>query len=446
MNMLKRLMALLLAVLMLGAAALAETGDDDVLATVNGSPLTRADYQGYLDTLVNYYANYGYDTTDATILSTLQVFALQTGIEYLVMDQKIAELGLSLTDEEKTAAADNAAEQWASTIEDGLTYYGITAESTEEERAETLLSVLAELETMGYTEESFTADAVKYAAYDKLFAHLTKDVNVTDEEVQAYFNSLVEADKATYANDAAAYEQLQYMNQLYAMYGMTDYVTECYYKPEGYRKVTHILLTADEALLSAYTDVQATYEEQQNALEEGGEIEGDIITAEDVENARLAVLANVQPTVDEIKQKLADGATFAELIPLYTTDPGMQDEAAIAEGYEVHMDSVNWVIPFRDQAFTVSSIGDVTEPVVTDYGVHILQYVADVPGGAVELTDDLRASFLTALLASAQDEAYYTAIEGWVNEATVEYSDEAKTIMGQAETADTEPAATTEAE
>lgn len=445
MNMLKRLMALLLAVLMLGAAALAETGDDDVLATVNGSPLTRADYQGYLDTLVNYYANYGYDTTDATILSTLQVFALQTGIEYLVMDQKIAELGLSLTDEEKTAAADNAAEQWASTIEDGLTYYGITAESTEEERAETLLSVLAELETMGYTEESFTADAVKYAAYDKLFAHLTKDVNVTDEEVQAYFNSLVEADKATYANDAAAYEQLQYMNQLYAMYGMTDYVTECYYKPEGYRKVTHILLTADEALLSAYTDVQATYEEQQNALEEGGEIEGDIITAEDVENARLAVLANVQPTVDEIKQKLADGATFAELIPLYTTDPGMQDEAAIAEGYEVHMDSVNWVIPFRDQAFTVSSIGDVTEPVVTDYGVHILQYVADVPGGAVELTDDLRASFLTALLASAQDEAYYTAIEGWVNEATVEYSDEAKTIMGQAETADTEPA-TTEAE
>lgn len=443
MNMLKRLMALLLAVLMLGAAALAETGDDDVLATVNGSPLTRADYQGYLDTLVNYYANYGYDTTDATILSTLQVFALQTGIEYLVMDQKIAELGLSLTDEEKTAAADNAAEQWASTIEDGLTYYGITAESTEEERAETLLSVLAELETMGYTEESFTADAVKYAAYDKLFAHLTKDVNVTDEEVQAYFNSLVEADKATYANDAAAYEQLQYMNQLYAMYGMTDYVTECYYKPEGYRKVTHILLTADEALLSAYADVQATYEEQQNTLEEGGEIEGDIITAEDVENARLAVLANVQPTVDEIKQKLADGATFAELIPLYTTDPGMQDEAAIAEGYEVHMDSVNWVIPFRDQAFTVSSIGDVTEPVVTDYGVHILQYVADVPGGAVELTDDLRAAFLTALLASAQDEAYYTAIEGWVNEATVEYSDEAKAIMGQA---DTEPAATTEAE
>lgn len=437
MNMLKRLMALLMAVLMLGAAALAETSNDDVMATVNGTPLTRAEYQSYLDTLVNYYANYGYDTTDETILSVLRVFAMQTGIEYIVMDQKIAELGLSLTDEEKAAAEDEAAEQWAATIEDGLAYYGITEDSTEEERASTLLSVLAELETMGYTEESYTADTVKYAAYDKLYAHLTEGVNVTDEEVQAYYDSLVEADKATYANDAAAYEQLQYMNQLYTMYGMTSYVTECYYKPEGYRKVTHILLEADEALLSAYADAQATYEEQQNTLEEGGEIEGEIITAEDVENARLAVLANVQPTVDEIKQKLADGATFAELIPQYTTDPGMQDEAAIAEGYEVHMDSVNWVTAFRDQAFTVSNIGDVTEPVVTDYGVHILQYVADVAGGPVELTEELRASFLTALLASAQDEAYYAAIETWVNEATVEYSDEAKTIMGEDDTADT---------
>lgn len=434
MNMLKRLMALLMALMMLGAAALAETSDDDVMATVNGDPLTRGEYQGYLDTLVNYYTSYGYDTTDESIYSALQLFAMQTGIEYIVMNQKIDELGLGLTETEAAAATAAAAEQWAATIEDGLAYYGITDESTEEERAETLVSVLAELETMGYTEESYTADSLKYEAYDKLYAYITKDVNVTDEEVEAYYNSLVEADKEVYANDAAAYEQLEYYNQLYTMYGMSSYVTECYYKPEGYRKVTHILLAADEALLDNYADLQATYEEQQNTLEEGGEIEGDVVTAEDVENARLAVLANVQPTLDEINEKLANGSTFAELIPQYTTDPGMQDEAAIAEGYEVHMDSVNWVTAFRDQAFTVDNVGDITEPVVTDYGVHILQYAADVPGGPVELTDDLRASFLTALLASAQDDAYYAAIEGWVDEAEVVYTDESKVIMGLTDT------------
>ncbi len=430
MNMIKRLMALLLAVLMMGAVAIAEPSDDDVLVTVGSSTVTRAQYETNLDTLCDYYTNYGYDVTEASMLATLQMFALQTGIEYAVMDQKVVELGLSLTEAEQTAATEAAKAEWEAVIEDGLAYYGITEESTEDERAQTLLSVLAELESMGYTEDSYMSDSLMYAGYDKLYAYTTQDVTVSDEDVVTYYNSLVEADKATYENNAAAYEELQYYNQMYAMYGMTDYVTEAYYKPEGYRLVTHILLSADEALLTAYTELQATYEEQQLTLEEGGEVTDTLVTAEEVENARLAILANVQPTVDEINQKLNEGATFAELIPQYTTDPGMSDEASIAAGYEVHMDSVNWVIPFRDQAFTVDTIGDVTAPVVTDYGVHILQYVADVPGGPVELTDEMHASFKASLLLSAQDEAYYAAISQWVEESEIVYSDEAKILMG----------------
>ena len=33
----------------------------------------------------------------------------------------------------------------------------------------------------------------------------------------------------------------------------------------------------------------------------------------------------------------------------------------------------------------MEKIGDISEPVVGSYGVHILQYVRDVPSGAVEL-------------------------------------------------------------
>ena len=409
---------------------------DDVLLTVGGRAVTRADYEGYLATLINYYANYGYDaSTDPELAAILQQYALETGIEYAVLDLKLEELGLSLSDEEKAAATAEAKAEWEATLQDGLIYYGITEESTEEDRANTLLTVLAELESMGYTEESYLKDAIAFAGYDKIMAHVTKDVTVSDEDVLNYYNSLVEADKQTYENDAAAYEQTQYMNQMYAMYGMTDYVTEIYYKPAGYRLVTHILLEASEELLTAYTDLQAAYEEQQNTIEEGGEVTGELVTEAEIENARLAILADVQPQVDEINQKLAEGATFAELIPLYSTDPGMMDEAAIAAGYEVHMDSTNWVIPFRDQAFTVSNIGDVTAPVVTDYGVHIIQYVADVPGGPVELTEEMRASFYDSLLSTAQNEKYSVAIAEWVEAAEVVYSDEAKAILGTTEEA-----------
>ena len=409
------------------------TSPDDVMLTVNGVALTRGEYEGYLSSLQDYYSSYGYDVTEADLDKTLKQYALQTGIEYIVLDQKLVELNLALTEDEKTAALAAAQEEWDATIQDGLAYYGITEESTEEDRAATLLSVLAELEAMGYTEESYLADSVRYAGYDKLVDYAAKDVVVTDEDVTAYYNSLVEADKAIYENDAAAYEETQYMNQMYIMYGMSDYATPIYYKPAGYRLVTHILLEASEELLTAYADLQATYEEQQNTLEEGGTIEGEAVTAEEVENARLAILAEVQPTVDEIKQKMADGATFAELIPQYTTDTGMMDAESIAAGYEVHMDSVNWVIPFRDQSFTVSNIGDVTEPVVTDYGVHIIQYVGDVPAGPVELTDELFASFKDVLVSSATSDAYNTAITQWTEAVTIEYSAEAKSVMDIAE-------------
>ena len=430
MNMIKRLMALLLAVLMCSAVALAETTADDVLVTVGTSNVTRAEYESNLLSLQNYYSQYGYDVTDPNVLNDLKMIALDTAIQDAVLDMKIVEMSLTLTEDEAAAATAQAKADWEAVIQDGLAYYGVTAESTEEQRAEVLLTVLAELETQGYTEEGYVSDMLRYAGYDKAFAVITADVTVSDEEVVSYYNTLVEQDKLTYENNAAAYEELDYYNQLYAMYGMTQYIKEAYYKPEGYRLVTHILLEADEALLTAYADLQATYEEQQLTLEEGGEVTDTLVTAEDVENARLAILANVQPKVDEINQKLADGATFAELIPQYTIDPGMKDEASIATGYEVHMDSTNWVIPFRDAAFTVDNIGDVTAPVVTDYGVHILQYVADVPGGPVELTDAMHASFKAALLSTAQNAAYYATLEEWTATSDVVYTDEAKAIMG----------------
>ena len=229
MNMIKRLMALLLAVLMCGAVAFAEPAADDVMMTVNGAPVTRAQYEGYLNTMISYYTNYGYDTSDASMLAVMQQFALQTGVEYAVMDQKLVELGLSLTETERAAAIAASQAQWTAVIEDGLAYYGVTAETTEEERATILLNVLAELESMGYTEEGYLADAIQYAEYDKLYAYLTQDVAVEDQAVIDYYNSLVEADKAVYENDAAAYEQVQQMNQLYTAYGMADYVTEVYY-------------------------------------------------------------------------------------------------------------------------------------------------------------------------------------------------------------------------
>lgn len=431
MKMMNRLLALVMALLMCCGLALAETAasTDDVMATVNGMAITRAEYEAYLETMNSFYASEGYDVTSEANATAIKEIALMTLVQYEIMDQKIVELGVSLTDEEKADAAQQAREEWEAAVNDGMAYYGATDASTEDEKAALLVQVLAELESMGYTEQAYIDEAVINAGYIKLENELVKDITISDEDVIAYYNELVAADEVAYKNDAAAYESTQYMNQMYLMYGYLDYYTDLYYFPEGYRSVTHILLEADEALLTAYADLQATYEEQQSALEEGTEVTETLVTAEEVENARLAIIAYVQPTLDEINQKLTEGATFAELIPQYTADPGMNTAESIAAGYEVHMDSVNWVTEFRDAAFTVDNIGDITEPVVTDYGVHILQYVADIPGGPVELTDDLMETLRITLLEPAQTAALNEAMSKWLEEADIVYSDEALTFI-----------------
>ena len=429
MKMLTRLMALMVALMMCFTMAIAESNADDVLLTVNGTPMTRAEFDEYLASVQSFYSSYGYDVTDESIASVLEQIALESGIQMIAERLMVVENGLSLTEDEKVAAETEAKESWEAVIADGMTYYGITDESTEVERAETLLTILSELEAAGYTEESYISDSLEYAEYNKLYELLTADVTVTEQDVLDYYNTLVEADKVTYA-DVATYEQTQYYNDMYLAYGMTDYYTEIYYMPEGFRAVTHILLEVDETLLTSYSDLQALYEEQQNTLEEGGEVTDTLVTADEVEAARLAVIASVQSTLDEINQKLADGASFNDLIPTYSADTGMVTADAIAEGYAVHMDSIMWDPVFTAAAFSVDTIGQVSEPVVGMYGVHLVHYDHDITGGGVELTEELKASFYESLLTSAQDEAYYNALDVYIGAAVIDYSDEAKTILG----------------
>ena len=109
MKMMKRLMALLMALLLCGACALAEMeavqSPDDVMATVNGEAITRAEFEQYYTILCNQYADLGYDVTLPENDVILRDWALDNAVQVTLMDQKIAEIGMALTEEEKAAAA-----------------------------------------------------------------------------------------------------------------------------------------------------------------------------------------------------------------------------------------------------------------------------------------------------------------------------------------------------
>ena len=109
-----------------------------------------------------------------------------------------------------------------------------------------------------------------------------------------------------------------------------------------------------------------------------------------------------EPTVDEVEEKLAAGEDFDALMEQYGQDPGMQTSPAKENGYPVSADSTNWVTEFRDAAMALENVGDVSEPVRSEYGIHIIKYVSDAVEGEVGL-DAVRDALETYEFAAAAD-------------------------------------------
>ena len=285
---------------------------------------------------------------------------------------------------------------------------------------------------------------------------MTQDAVVTDEELDAMYQALVEADKEKYQNDIGAYlEYNDYVDQMamYAMYmGSSNNMDYAWYKPAGFRAVKHILLSVDQTLLDNYKDLQARLEEQINdeataATEAETSADTSVtpepaatgtpeptatpepVTQADVDNAEAEILASLQDKIEEINQKIAEGADFDELIATYAvdaegnaTDPGMTSEPYKTSGYEVAEGSTSYVAPFVKAAFSVNAIGDVSAPYVSDFGVHIVKYIGDVPEGPVAMTDAQREAKRTELLQSKQNELYTATMDTWLGESTIQYT------------------------
>lgn len=367
------------------------------------------------------YFGQSYDITDESIAASINQMALDMAIQYEVMEQKARELGVHDPSEEELAELTASVDQeWTDLVEyAAATYFGKTDDSTDEEKSSADLNALALLESMGYTKAMMEEQAKENFWYDKLTAMLVEGATVADGDVENYFNELVKEDEAQYKDNVLMYE---YMTQYYGQ--------PSYYVPEGYRGIVHILLNVDEELMNNYSELAAQLEEQISAMEAGdAEAESDAdtapVTQEQVDAAYDAILASVQPTVDEIMTQFRDGTPFAELIEKYGNDPGMTVEPTKSEGYSVHQDSVVWDPAFVKAAFSVENVGDVSDPVVGSYGVHIVQYLRDVPAGPVDLTDEIRSELYETLMADAENKLFDEKVSAWVEEANVQYTAEA---------------------
>ena len=439
--MAKRLIAVLAALMLILCAVSApaeNAGDDPVLVTVNGEEIRESNamlrfWKDYID---NYYqTNYGVDP--AQYADTIRQDAMDYTLHYTVLGQKLAAEGKDLSEEAKKATLK---EEWDEIVAEFMEeVYGVGADATDDDKAAAKADALAYIETnYGYTEDLYVnEESNSVRAYIILINTMVQDrvagqYDVTDGEVEAYFLEKAESDKAIVGDSATAYEYYPYF-----------YGGESYFIPEGYRGVTHILLGVDEELLNTYNDLLARVEEQNSADQEGTdtaagteetteepdtaagteETTEEPVTQEMVDAAKQAILDSVQERVNEIRAKLADGATFEDLILEYGTDPGMQDDATRASGYAVHADSIMWEPNFQKAAMALTAPGEVSDPVISSYGVHIVHYLRDIPAGVVEFTDAIRAEIRDTLENNKYADAVEKLTDGWIGESEIVWTD-----------------------
>ena len=87
-----------------------------------------------------------------------------------------------------------------------------------------------------------------------------------------------------------------------------------------------------------------------------------------VEAATPEAEAEAMKTVEEVQAKLAAGESFADLAKTYSKDPGSAQSGGDLGSFEQGM-----MVPEFDQAVFSMEVGQVSQPVKTDFGFHLIK-------------------------------------------------------------------------
>ena len=367
------------------------------------------------------YEAYGISLATYGMEETVKRDIIDAAVQNAVLLSKAAELGLDQFDEEAEAEFEAQAQ---ATLEDYITYYldyfyADAEEITDEMRAEAENYWFSN----GLDMDEIVASYRESATLDAVYAYATKDVELTEEDIQAAYEALVERNKTSYAEDRT------YNSDRNAGVAIA-------WNPEGYRAVKHVLIMFNDEQAQRYTDLQnqlLSLNNERDAIENPGE--GEEQTDEDAEPRTLAevdadiaacaaeieaLYTQLQPTADEVIAAFEDGADFDELIAEYNQDPGMQSGPTASMGYAVAANSTYWDQAFTDGAMSIENVGEISAPVYGTNGIHIIYYLTDIEPGEVGL-DAVRESVTQDAEELKFQTAYEDQVAAWIDEADVTY-------------------------
>ena len=366
-------------------ATLPEDSEPVVVAEFEGGQLLSneviPEYNDRLTTLI--FAGYSADdVAQETMDNVLKDLA---GDKIVAL--KAQELGMTeLSEDDLAKIREEAAANYEAQLNDYLAFAedGETRESAaqrlEEESGVTLESVTESVKANWWTQ--------------KYFDYIVKDVTVTDEEVQARYDALITRQKEEFTEYPEEFEYAHQMGQLIV------------YRPEGFRAVRDILIPFSD-------------EDEKSAADLTEQIE--LGTApDDVQKQLDALYAPLEKTAQEIQDKLNDGQSFQDLMAEYGVSDALRDEPMRTEGYYITGTSFVNSTEYVEGSMMLEQPGQVSAPLRSPSGLHLVEYVGDLAPGDVPL-DEIQDAVKAEALKQKQDEYYEQQREALLEAAQVKY-------------------------
>ena len=296
-------------------------GDEDVpadaVAVVDGQEIAKSDYDALIAQAKKSYKNQKreFPAAGSQEFQTLRNQAVQFLVQREQFEQKAEDLDVEVTDKQVDARLEQIKKQ----------YFGGDQKKFEKQ-----------LKEQGITEKQVRNDIRAQIVSEKIFAKVTGDAKVTDEEIAAY-----------YAKNKTQYSQ-----------------------PES-RDVRHILVKTKKQADDLYTQLQ-------------------------------------------------NGANFAALAKKFSEDTGSK-----ANGGKLTISKGQTVAPFDQTAFLLKK-NDISKPVKTEFGYHIIQPLTDTKPAKVTPLKDVQASIKQQLQQTEKNEA----MTKWVDDLKKDYKDKVSYATG----------------
>ena len=419
-----QILTIFLLVLLLCGSALAESvADDPVVVRVGDFSYTQSQLQASLDNALEISEMLRGDAPSEEEKAARLETAIESYIGMGIIENKLTEAGKNDFSETELEDLNQAASSKYDEFWQLLYQQMQKANESVEEK-----DVTETMEAMGYTFEAILNEYILQARQNRAVELFVGDFALSQDQVDAYYEEqFVAPDREDYKDDLEKYEMEILAND-----------NDSFYTPEGYRYIRQIVLQYPEEAISACKRLQIQMSRAAQSLTKAlqtltlaaTEFDGTTdaiseakaaydIAAEQMTDAqnkymdalRQATEPLVKDQIDEIMAQFNAGIDFGTLLNKYSTD--RTDKNLNSDGYPFHPDSPNWPQTFTDAARALEKPGDISEPVYTEQGVHILYYAGDVPAGEHVLTDDERKLLNAAALRYYQLEKLDGLLEGW---------------------------------